>query len=134
MPNSAHTAGVNYVQPPTAGTYDDRYAGINYYGSWQQGSLGGTYAGTLTYSTTIGNSGSFTFDGVGVTLVYFAYIDGGTVEVSIDGVPVDTIDMNSSGPLWQQEWYSGVLAPGVHTITFTHTLGATVYIDAFIVH
>jgi hypothetical protein len=134
MPDSAHTAGVNYVQPPTAGTYDDRFAGINYSGTWQQGSLGGTYDGTLTYSTTTGNSGTFTFDGVGITLVYFAYIDGGIVEVSIDGVPVDTINMYSSGPLWQQEWYSGVLAPGWHTITFTHASGITVYIDAFTVH
>jgi hypothetical protein len=55
------------------------------------------------------------------------------VEVFIDGVPVDTIDMYSSLPFWQQEWYSGALSPGVHTITFTHTSGTTVYIDAFIV-
>jgi hypothetical protein len=133
MPDSVHTAGVNYVQPPTAGTYDDRFAGINFSGTWQQITLNGPYAGTLTYSSTIGNSGSFTFDGEGITLVYAAY-SSGTIEVSIDGVPVDTIDMYSLRPLWQQEWYSGVLAPGWHTITFTHTLGATVYIDAFIVH
>jgi hypothetical protein len=134
MPDSVHTAGVNYVQPPGAGFYDDRFAGINYSGGWGQGSLGGTYAGTLTYSTTISNSGSFTFDGVGISLVYFAYVDGGTMEVPIDGVPVDTINMYSSGPLWWQVWYSGALSPGVHTITFTHTSGITVYIDAFTVH
>ena len=133
MPDNAHGAAVNYVEPPGTGTYDDRYAGINYSGSWSQASYSGPYAGTFTESNTVGDSGSFTFDGEGITLVYTGYLNRGTMDIYIDAGYVDTLNQYSSSLNWQQEWTSGSLGAGVHTITFEHMGGSVVDIDAFIV-
>ena len=120
--------------PPGAGTYDDDDDWINYSGFWQQASpIIGPYNDTITYSDSVGNSGTYTFNGSEVTLVYTMAGSYGTMDVSIDGVPVNTIDMFNPTFLYQQEWTSGALSPGIHTITFEHASGFAVEVDAFIV-
>jgi hypothetical protein len=133
MPDSVHTATVNYVQPAGTGTYDDRYAGIYYGGDWSQASYSGPYLGTITQSNTIGNTVFFTFDGGSITLKYTGYVTRGTVDIYIDGGYVTTLNQYNSGLAWQQTWTSGSLGAGVHTIIFQHASGATMDIDALIV-
>ena len=133
MPDSAHGAAVNYVEPSGTGTYDDRDAGIIYSGDWSQANYNGPYMGTITQSNTIGSTASFTFDGDSITLKYTGYTTRGTVDIYIDGGYVTTLDQYSSSLLWQQEWSSGSLGSGIHTISFEHVGGANVGIDALIV-
>ena len=135
MPDAAHTATVNYIQPAGVGTYDDRYMwpGIYYSSNWSQANYSGPYLGTITQSNTIGNTAFFTFEGDSITIKYTAYTARGTVDIDIAGSYVTTFDQSYPGLLWQAEYSIGSLGAGVHTIIFQHASGATMDIDALIV-
>ena len=115
------------------GLYDDTEEEIIYSGEWQLYTENGPYNDSFHYSGTPGSYASLSFIGTQVTLLYSAFPNRGTVDISIDGSRVTTINQYSPENLWQQTWTSEILTPGLHTITFTHSTGTLVDIDAVLV-
>jgi hypothetical protein len=98
--------GNNAVGP---GKYDDGYEGWTY-NNFIATTTSGPYLGTMHYSTTVGSSAEFTFNGSQITLT--------------------TINEYSTTRVWQVTWTSGDLGPGPHTVKLVHASGRTVDIDA----
>lgn len=122
------------LTPGGYGTYDDYSKDISYNGTWVAQAVAGCYANTEHYSTTAGSTASYTFNGEYVTVVYRGYPTVfGTMDVSIDGQKVATINENTSVQTLQNKWSSGLLSSGVHTITLTHVTGKYVALDAIVV-
>lgn len=126
-----------YTPGPTAlpsgiGTYDDKFYLINYSG-WIYRDQPGAYMNTEHYSATPGNSARFYFTGNGITFVFRRFSTLGHVRINIDGVDIIDVDQYASLNTLNQQWYSGPLALGAHTITITHLDGLYATLDAFIV-
>jgi len=115
---------------PGASVYDDTDFRLVYSGDWVvEDDVSGAYQDTLHISNTAGDSVTFTFLG---QQVYFTYQSGpslGTVTVTLDSLGF-TLDQSDS-VTQAEDWVSGLLVYGTHTVTITHTGGGSVNIDSF---
>ncbi|MBN2115730.1 MAG: hypothetical protein JW730_04125 [Anaerolineales bacterium] len=116
--------------PPGTGTWDDTHPNWVYDPGYLTFTNANAYGGSAHYSNTIGTSAEFTFVGSRFDLIFTGYTNRGTLEVSVDGVPVGTINQYRTTRVWQAKWSSGDLGPGQHTVTLEHATGAIVDIDA----
>jgi len=114
--------------PLAAGKYDDGHPSWIYSGTWMTYSGAGPYNNTDHYTSTIGSTASFTFSGGQFTFSYLANTNRGSIEVSVDGTLVATI--NANAPLkWQTTYTSPVFTYGTHTATFKFTGPSGTYAD-----
>ncbi len=120
--------------PVGYGTYDDRSGDILYTGSWVAQPLTGNYLKTEKYSTLIGSTAQLDFSGEEVSIIYRGYpAILGNLGITIDGVDYGAINQNTTTQTLQNQWHSGNLGPGDHTIVLTHLTGTYVTLDGFII-
>jgi hypothetical protein len=119
--------------PVGAGIYDDTDSSIIYSSGWLPITASGPYNNTLHFSNTLGSSASLTFSGTKVSLIFSRKPDYGGVLLDINYVYVNSPNINSVTPVFQQRWNSPVLPKGVYTITVSHSSGPGVDIDAIVV-
>ncbi|MDB5696227.1 MAG: hypothetical protein JWN21_1770, partial [Sphingomonas bacterium] len=79
----------------------------------------------------VGDGATYTVQGTSVTLHYVRGPATGTMSVSIDGGAATVI--NTAGALGMQQWSSGALTPGIHTVTVTRSAGGSVYLAGLLV-
>ncbi len=105
-------------KPQDAGfLYEDTDDRFQFSGKWiRDKQFPAASAGTLTYSSTPGDSFRFPFDGVGVTLLYTKSFNRGLAEVLVDGQLQATLDMYSPQIEYQRKATFGPLKPGKHVI------------------
>ena len=108
-----------------AGMIDDQDARVVYQGGWGDWNRDSdNYAGTIKYldAPTGTETATLTFAGTGIEVISCKNSDRGTLEISIDGNVVDTVDTYASSTQRQQTVFSkDDLKPGVHTITVRAT-------------
>ena len=122
---------IDSSDPVPPGLYDDTNENIVYSGSWQTYTESGPYNDSLHISDTPGTTASLSFIGTQITLLYSAFPNRGTLDISIDGSWVTTINQYTAESEWQKTWASEILTPGIHTITIKHASGGVVDLDAF---
>jgi RHS repeat-associated protein len=114
-----------------SGIYDDRERHIIFRGtSWVPLNAGGAYGDTIRLSNRIGNTAQLRFNGRQVRAIYTTASEYGVAAISIDGKPVAQVNQYSVSPMRQQQWTSGLLSAGPHTLTITHQSGIYVELDA----
>ncbi|WP_194949893.1 beta-galactosidase [Actinomyces trachealis] len=131
--------GASQIASPTGFSHDDRDAAIKYTGTWSQVEDSTAAKGTVTRSTTVGDTASFQFQGTGVALLVATGTDHGSFEVSIDGgapttVTSATVATEQNKPTQFKAFEVKDLGAGSHTITVKNLGGATgnvLDIDAF---
>jgi len=115
---------------PGASVYDDTDFRLVYSGNWfVQDDAFGTYQDTLHISNTVGDSVTFTFLGQQVYFTYQAGPSLGAVTVTLDSLGF-TLDQSNS-TTQSEDWVSGLLIQGTHTVIITHTGGGSVNVDSF---
>ncbi len=115
---------------PGAGVYDDTNASWQYTGNWTLWSGSGPYLGGVHYSSAIGNSAQFTFNGQQFILTYTGMYDYGFVDVYVDNVKIASFNQYNPTLAWQKTWTSPALTSGTHTVRFEHVSGTYIDIDA----
>ena len=118
------------LQKVTTAYTDDGDAALQYSGNWSMSSLAGTYGGTHTKSTTVGDSMSYTFNGDRLTLYYLRNTNGGMMDIYIDGIKVDSVNQYNATTIFQDTWTSSILKNATHTVKLVHASGTTVFFDA----
>ncbi|HEX4700904.1 MAG TPA: hypothetical protein VH352_02145, partial [Pseudonocardiaceae bacterium] len=103
-----------------------------YTGAWN--TSGGRHLGDLGddvhYTSTDGDSFSYTFAGTGIQVLSETNSDEGTADVYVDGVKTQTVDANTPQRLAQQAIVSVTgLAKGQHTVRIVKTGGSFLLID-----
>ena len=131
-------------------TYDQTDPSVAYVGTWINSPLAGHYGGSVLYSSTTGNTATFSFTGSGVRYIAAKWYNRGDAQVLLDGVPVTPValfDLYAPGVAgdtntvtFQQQIYSVTgLTHGPHTLTVrvngTHNPAAStpylITVDAF---
>jgi len=117
---------------------DDADAAITYFGEWEavsglSGENGNALGGTLHKSKVVGQTAMFEFEGQNIAVIYTSLPEGGTLEITVDGVTIASIDQQASTPTWQNQWMSDPLGAGKHTLVLTHANGSAVNVDAVVV-
>lgn len=116
---------------------------VKYTGNWLHWTEPGTSANTMSESSNLGASLTFSFNGTGVTWIgYRCTCGAGYANVYIDGNHVGTVDSYSPYPIPQSEIFTvRGLQAGNHTFTVQvtgeyHRDGETAYVmvDAFDVY
>jgi len=107
-----------------------------YTGSW--GAQGGRGLGDLGddvhYTSTNGDSVSYTFTGTGIQLLSETNSDEGNADVYVDGTKTETVSAYSPQRLAQQALVSVTgLAKGQHTLRVVKTSGSYLIVDGFTV-
>ncbi len=116
----------------STGTYDDANTAISYIGSWQPLVATGAYQDTWSYSTTMGDSVKFAFNGQQIKLTYVTGPTLGTLDVYVDGVKVGSLNENSANWAWHGTWTSDPLPAGDHILRLVYASGGSmVSLDAF---
>src|SRR5512138_1558857 len=116
---------------PTCWTYNEPFTTLT-------SSTYNPYGDSFQYTTAVGDYAEFNFIGSRVTLYYISGTSGGKVDVYLDGVDaahkIGTINQYTSSEM-EQEWTSGNLGEGEHTIRFMHAGpgGSMITIDAIVV-
>lgn len=123
--------------PAPAGQYDDKDSRF-VYTAWALLYQSTAYQSYIHYSTVIGKTASFVFNGSDFSLIYTQNTIYGTVEVWVDGVNTGCTINQNGALLAQQTWnYSancgGPLASGQHTVAFRHASGTRVNVDAIVI-
>lgn len=118
------------------GYVDDRDAAIKYTGAWGTYDAGSDYAGTETYSTKLGDTCEFTFNGTGIRYIGAKQKNTGKVKVYIDDEFKEEIDTysNLGSDLKQTVIYSiEDLEDGEHRIKLETSGGQAncIVVDAF---
>lgn len=118
------------------GYVDDRDGAIKYKGDWGIFDSNSDYAGTETFSSTLGDSCEFTFTGTGVRYIGAKQKNTGLVKVYVDDVLKEEIDTysNLGSDLKQAVIYSiEGLENGKHTIRLETAGGKAncIVVDAF---
>lgn len=118
------------------GYIDDRDASIKYTGEWGVYDAGSDYAGTETFSTKVGDTCEFTFNGTGVRYIGAKQKNTGKVKVYIDNKFKEEIDTysNLGNDLKQAVIYEiNGLEDGEHTIKLETSGGNAncIVVDAF---
>ncbi|MBM9503309.1 right-handed parallel beta-helix repeat-containing protein [Actinacidiphila acididurans] len=107
-----------------------------YTGSW--GYSSGRHLGDLNadvhYTSTDGDSVSYTFDGTGIQMLSETNDDEGSADVYVDGKKVSTVSANGPVRLAQQALVSVTgLTKGTHTLRVVKTGGTYLLVDGFTV-
>ncbi len=115
--------------------YEDTNSTLVYSGTWKRASSTTASGGTTTYATKAGAKVSLTFTGSGVAFVAPLGPTRGSVAISIDGGPQQTMNLHSSSVVARRVAFTwGWYAVGKHTIT-VRVLGTAghprVDVDAF---
>lgn len=115
---------------------DDRDSVIRYSGGWKTYASDMDYAGTETYSTAVGDSCEFTFEGTGVRYIGSKQKNTGKVKIFVDGEFREEVDTYSDlgNELKQSVIYSiNDLEKGEHTIRLETSGGNAdcIVVDAF---
>ncbi|HEY3609146.1 MAG TPA: hypothetical protein VGL06_16720 [Pseudonocardiaceae bacterium] len=120
-----HLAPVNDTDP-----------NATYTGAWgySSGRHYGDFGDDVHYTSTNGDSVSYTFTGTGVQILSETNTDEGTADVFVDGVPTRTVNTTGSPRLAQQVTVSVTgLAKGRHTVRVVKTGGQFMLVDGFTV-
>jgi len=127
----SNSPGVVAPSPPPsgAGSYDDLFPSWVYFGAWLPSSGAFATSGHYQYSTVVGSSALFIFNGTGFTFTYLVNSAGGVAEIRVDGATVAQINMKSRVTLWKRLYVRDGLAPGVHNFQIIHVSGARIYVD-----
>jgi len=114
---------------PGTGVYDDTDANWSYSGSWIAYSGSAPYANnTVHYTSGLGDTASFTFDGTKFVLTYTRAPNRGSIGVFVDGIKIATL--NATGALQFKKTYTSPgFSSGVHVVQFKHADGGGAYID-----
>jgi hypothetical protein len=105
------------VGGPAAQMVDDQSGQLAWTGPWMPYKFRNGLSGTVSFSKNQGAKASFTFSGTSISWVYAKQQNAGIAQVSIDGVPVDSVDQYSPISLgYQVNTYSG-LVEGTHVIS-----------------
>jgi len=128
--SNSPSAEAKSSSPLTPGKYDERYANILYNGTWVSQNSFGAYSRTWMYSTLVGSSAAFMFDGTDFALTYTTSNVMGVMDVYIDGAFEASINQFSSTTKWQRSWVSPVLANGLHSVQLIHASGGRINLDA----
>jgi len=130
---------INYATFALAGgggtEINDTDAGITYTGSWSySASRGlGDYQDDVHYTTTNGDSMSYTFNGTGIAYITEREASEGNVDVYLDGVYQTTVNCTNSTRLPQQTLYSVAgLASGSHTLKLVKKDATYMVVDALV--
>ncbi|GAB4579289.1 MAG: hypothetical protein Fur0022_20270 [Anaerolineales bacterium] len=117
-----------------AGTYDNPPSGpINYMGTWGHASNNqNAYLGTLSWTSVMNDSVSFTFTGERITRLYSMAVNRGTAKIYIDDLLVNTTYDNST-EIRRQVAKTWSLPFGTHTIEVRNGGGGYIDLDAFLV-
>jgi hypothetical protein len=124
---------------PATARVEETAAELAFTGDWSSGT-GDSYSdGRFTYADNSGATVTATFSGT-----YLAWIAKkgpayGKAKVTLDGTAPRTIDLfEASNAFEQKVWESGLLAPGIHTVTIewtgkksTSASAANICVDAF---
>lgn len=105
-----------------------------YTGSWaySSGRHYGDFGDDVHYTTTNGDSVSYTFTGTGLQILSETNDDEGTADVYVDGTKTQTVTMTGPPRLAQQAVVSVTgLAKGTHTVTLVKTGGQYLLVDGF---
>lgn len=118
------------------GYIDDRDPRLVYNGGWGKFDSSADYAGTESYSTALGATCEFTFDGTGIRFIGSKQNNVGKVKVYLDGVLQEEVDTysNLGGELKQSVIFSkDNLENGAHTIKLETSGGKynCIVVDAF---
>jgi Carbohydrate esterase 2 N-terminal len=104
-----------------------------YTGSWNTSNNRhlGDLGDDVHFTSTDGDSFSYTFSGTGIQVLAETNSDEGTADVYVDGVKTQTVSANSPQRLAQQAIVSVTgLAKGQHTVKIVKTGGSFLLIDA----
>jgi len=125
---------LTYEPIPTGTTMvDDTNATITYSGTGWATVTGrsGEYDGTLHYTSNIGDSFSYTFNGTGLDVIGPTTFNAGAFSVTVDGVAISNYSAVGSPYTSQQVIYSARhLAPGSHTVSLSMVNGTYFQLDA----
>lgn len=119
--------------PTGTTTVNDTNTGITYTGTWNySGARGnGDVNDDVHYTTTNGDSFSYTFTGTGIDLLSEKNSDEGQIDIYIDGTFILTVDATNATRQSQQVLYGARhLAPGTHTIRAVKRSGTYMLLDA----
>jgi hypothetical protein len=114
---------------------NDTDPGITYTGSWSySASRGlGDFQDDVHYTTTNGDSMSYTFNGTGIAYITEKEASEGNVDVYLDGVYQTTVNCTNSTRLPQQTLYSVAgLASGSHTLKLVKKDASFMVVDALV--
>ena len=112
-------------------------SGASYAGSWSVSSDRpyGDLGNGVEYTSTNGDSASFSFTGTGIQVLSETNTDEGTIDVYVDGVKTETVNAESATRVAQQPIVdiSG-LSLGAHTVKLVKTGGTYMLVNAFTVN
>jgi hypothetical protein len=139
---AVHTGGsymlLDALTIQNAAIPEDDTGAVTYTGSWgaQSNLRRGDYGDDIHITANNGDAASFTFTGANVSFLTEKYDDEGTIDVTIDGYLVKTVDAsNNDGNRYAEQAVFSVdgLPIGQHTIQVTKTGGSYMLVDAFVV-
>ena len=111
-------------------------SGAGYSGSWaaNTGRPYGDLGNAVEYTSTNGDSATFSFTGTGIQVLSETNTDEGTVDVYVDGTKTETVNAYSATRVAQQPVVdiSG-LSQGSHTVKLVKTGGQYMLVNAFTV-
>ena len=101
--------------------YKDDDSSIVYTGTWEQQNVSVLMGGTRTVSLLVNDYFTITFTGTSIGLFFEKASDLGKVEISIDGIAIETVDLYAS-QLWTRE----IVFQKTDLSNSEHTLVATI--------
>lgn len=111
-------------------------SGVTYAGSWSASTdrAYGDLGNAVEYTSTNGDSATFSFTGTGIQVLSEKNSDEGTIDVYVDGVKTETVDASAATRVAQQPIVdiSG-LSQGAHTVRLVKTGGQFMLVNAFTV-
>ena len=114
----------------------EKSSGIDYDGTWTQGSPAFAYGGGLKYATSSTARATFTFSGRSVAWVSTRDDNRGKARIYVDGVLVKTVDLASAERQPRHTVWTFNPGGGAHTIRI-RVLGTSgrprVDLDAFVI-
>ena len=119
--------------PTGTTTINDTDSGITYTGSWtySSGRSAGDYDNDVHWTSTNGNSFSYTFTGTGIDVIGPKSSISELFSVAIDGATIGQFSQYAASYTAQAVLYGArCLAPGSHTITVTKVSGSYLQLDA----
>lgn len=127
-----------YGTPPSVPTgtttINDTSTAITYTGAWTySGNRGaGDYDNDVHWTSTVGNSFSYTFTGTGIDVIGPKSSASGLFSVTIDGILIGEFSQYTAGAYQAQSLLYGArhLPPGSHTITCAMVSGSYFQLDA----
>ncbi len=115
---------------PGSGVYDNKDGNWTYTGSWYNSPGTSAYGKSYQFSSKVGNTASFSYEGSKFTLMYAAYRIYGNLDIYVDEVLVGTLNQYNTAMKWQQKYTSPTYTNGIHTVRLVHASGMRVNVDA----